>query len=174
MTYVLQTYGAAVLRHKAEPVDRVTAAVRRLADEMIRAMKKHEGVGLAAPQIGKSQRLVVLYHPELHPKPLVMLNPEILKRAAEFFELGEGCLSLPGVNVNVSRPSAVRVKYQDLKGAMRETEYEGLMARIVYHEVDHLNGKLIIDYLPLDQRLRFEAQIKRARHPTRATGEKPS
>lgn len=163
MTLVLKPYGESVLRQRAQPVEKVNAAVRRLADEMIRAVKKYEGVGLAAPQIGKGQRLVVLYHPELHPKPMAMINPEILVRADEFAELEEGCLSVPGVTVAISRPNGVRVRYLDLKGVERERELEGLLARIVFHEVDHLNGKLIVDYLTLDQRLRFEAEYKRRR-----------
>ena len=159
----LRLYGEAVLRQKAEEVDKTTAVIRKLATDMIGSMKKHNGVGLAAPQVGKSLRMAVLYHPEFHPKPLTLINPVVIARADELASFDEGCLSVPNLNVPVTRPRAVRVRYLDIKGNPVEREFLDLLARVVQHEIDHLDGKLIVDHLDLPARLRFEAAMKQAR-----------
>ena len=162
----IRLYGDAVLREKTGPVEKVTAAVRRLTIEMIEAMFKYVGVGLAAPQVGKNLRLAVLHHPELHPKPLILINPEILDRGDELVSIEEGCLSLPRLNVAVARPKDIRIRFTDVKGKLVIREFSDLMARIIQHECDHLDGKLIVDHMDLQSRLRFETAFKQTRkHP---------
>ena len=156
----IKLYGEGILRKKSKGVDKLTGAIKRLAGDMIETMKNSLGVGLAAPQIGKSLRMAVLYHPEFHPKPLTLINPVILDRAAELASLEEGCLSLPKLNVPVARPRAVFVRYMDLKGNVLEREFLDLLSRIVQHELDHLDGRMIVDHMDLESRLRFEAQLK--------------
>lgn len=157
----IKIYGAQVLREKSRPVDRVTAAVRKLAAEMLEAMRAAVGVGLAAPQVGRSVRICVLQHPEFHPKPLTMINPVVIERADELSTLDEGCLSLPKLSCPVTRPRAVRVRYTDLKGKSVEREFLDMLSRIVQHECDHLAGKMIVDHLDLGARLKFEADLKK-------------
>lgn len=166
----IRLYGAAVLREPTTAIDAVTAAVRRLTAQMIGAMRAAAGVGLAAPQIGKSLRLVVLHHPELHPKPLTLVNPEILDRSSDLASHDEGCLSLPALLVSVARSRAIRVRYTDLRGHAVEREFQDMLARIVQHECDHLEGKLIVDHMDLDRRLRFESALKKGGHSPRPRG----
>ena len=156
----VRLYGDAGLRRKSKPVEKLTAALRRFAADMIAAMRNHLGVGLAAPQVGRSLRMAVLYPPEFHPDPLTLINPVILERADELTSIEEGCLSLPDLNVSVARPRAVRVRYMDMKGNTIDREFFDLLSRIVQHECDHLDGKMIVDHLDLPSRLQFEAQMK--------------
>ncbi|MBI4178610.1 peptide deformylase [bacterium] len=152
------TYGNPVLRKKSDPIARITALIRRLADGMRAAMHAAQGVGLAAPQVGENLQLCIVQHPKLQPRPLTLINPVILEKSDELVPLGEGCLSLPNLTVQVIRPRAVRVRYMDLKNKPVEREFTDLLARIVQHEMDHLTGKLIVDQLDLAERLRFEAR----------------
>jgi peptide deformylase len=124
------------------------AEVRALVPEMFAAMYKAPGIGLAAPQIGKLLRLVVLdLAPDKTPAPLVLINPEVTAASTEKATREEGCLSLPGQYADVTRPAWVKVKYQDETGAKKEIEGEGLLAACLQHEIDHLNGVLFVDYL---------------------------
>jgi peptide deformylase len=149
-----------ILRKTAKPVERVDAELRRLADDMLATMYDAPGIGLAAPQIGVSRRLIVMDPAkEEAPKvPLIMVNPEILDRSGELRVHEEGCLSIPDFTADVERPSRTRVAYIDLKGEPWEVELEGLWATIVQHEIDHLNGVLFIDYL---SRLKRDMVVKR-------------
>ena len=159
----LRLYGDAGLRKKSTPVEKLTAAIRKFAEDMIAAMQNHVGVGLAAPQVGRNLRMAVLYHPEFHPAPIALINPVILACADELTAVEEGCLSLPNLNVSVARPLAVRLRYMDLKGDTVDREFFDLLSRIVQHECDHLDGKMIVDHLDLPARLQFEAQLKKKR-----------
>lgn len=159
----IRLYGDGVLREKSKPVDKMSAPIRRLSAQMLESMTKAVGVGLAAPQVGKSLQVVVIQHPEFHPRPLTLINPEIIERSTELASLEEGCLSVPNLSVPVARSRGVRVRYMDLKGKTVEREFLDVLARIVQHEYDHLSGKMIVDYLVLDQRLLFEARFKKFR-----------
>ena len=144
----LAIYGSKVLRQKAEPIGEVGEAIRRLGEEMLQAMYQQGGVGLAAPQVGISKRILVLDGTPVDPaiRPMVLINPEISNRQGE--EIGrEGCLSLPGIEVDVKRAEKIRVKAKNLEGKTVEFDAKGFFARIIQHEADHLNGVLIIDYL---------------------------
>ena len=151
-------YGEKVLREKAQPVVCVTDDLRRLADDMVETMHQAKGVGLAAEQVGRLERLCVIDIPEgcedeadelfnaPIPMPLKLFNPEIV--ASEGEQGGsEGCLSVPGKRGYVVRPEKVTVKAQDRKGKPFEVNAEGLYARALCHEIDHLDGRLYIDIM---------------------------
>jgi peptide deformylase len=138
-----------VLRHAARPVGAADAeAVRDLIPRMLATMYAAPGIGLAAPQVGVSLRLAVIdLQREDRPEPLVLVNPEIVARSAETEAHEEGCLSLPGQYADVVRPRGVTVRFLDEAGARREVAAEGLLARCVQHEIDHLDGVLFVDHL---------------------------
>jgi peptide deformylase len=138
-----------ILRKQAKPVERIDDDLRKLADDMLLTMYEAPGIGLAAPQIGISRRLIVMDPAkEDQPKaPIVMVNPEILDRSAELRVHEEGCLSIPDFTAEIERPAKTRVSYIDPEGRQQETELEGIWSTLVQHEIDHLNGVLFIDYL---------------------------
>jgi peptide deformylase len=138
-----------LLRKQARPVERVDAELRRLADDMLATMYDAPGIGLAAPQIGVSRRLIVMDPAkDDQPKaPIIMVNPELLTRSDELRVHEEGCLSIPDFTAEIERPAITRVAYIDLQGKQQETELEGIWSTLVQHEIDHLNGVLFIDYL---------------------------
>ena len=145
----LTIYPDSVLRHMCEPVERFDSELRDLVDEMLVLMREHNGIGLAAPQAGIRKRLFVC---ELEGRALCIVNPKI-KNAKGQSEMVEGCLSLPGFQVRVTRNKKLLVRGYDLKGRRTSLRMTNLWARVAQHEVDHLNGVLICDYgenLPLD------------------------
>ena len=139
----------AVLRKQSKPVERVDAELNRLIDDMFETMYEAPGIGLAAPQIGVSRRLIVMdpAKDDAPPSPLVMINPEILDRSAELRVHDEGCLSIPDFTAEIERPAKTRVTFIDREGKPHEKELEGIWSTLVQHEIDHLNGILFIDYL---------------------------
>jgi peptide deformylase len=138
-----------VLRKLSARVERVDDELRRLADDMLETMYDAPGVGLAAVQVGIPRRLLVVdasgKDEERH--PLVLINPEILTLGSEMRVHEEGCLSIPDVRVDIERPGSLRVRFLDRNGKPQELEAEGLLATAIQHEIDHLNGRLIIDFL---------------------------
>src|SRR3954449_10707028 len=138
----IRRYGDPVLKSRATPVDRFDDSLRTQVSRMGAIMNDALGVGLAAPQIGLSQRLLV-YRVGQDAPLIALVNPEIEWTSDEEEEFEEGCLSIPGVAVDVERPVHVRVRAQDEAGADRVVEASGLEARVIQHEVDHLNGVLI-------------------------------
>jgi peptide deformylase len=138
-----------VLRAKAKPIERVDAELRRLMDDMLETMYDAPGIGLAAPQIGVSRRLIVMdpAKDEAPKAPLIMVNPEILARSEEMRVHDEGCLSIPNFTAEIERPAMSRVSFIDRAGKKQEAELEGIWSTLVQHEIDHLNGILFIDYL---------------------------
>jgi peptide deformylase len=138
----LVRYPDQILRTVCQPVDTFDSALRDLADEMLSLMRQHRGIGLAAPQVGFRRRLIVC---SIEERPMVLTNLE-LKEVSELRDFVEGCLSLPGVQVNVRRPERIRVTGYDLNGQRRHFGAVGLWARVIQHELDHLNGVLICDY----------------------------
>jgi peptide deformylase len=147
----IRQFGDPILRTRARPVERFDAALREEIERMGRLMIDSIGVGLAAPQAGVSHRLLV-YRTEPDTPVQALVNPEIewSSRDKEIFE--EGCLSLPGVHVDVERPIHVRVRAQDADGEDVVVEASGFEARVIQHEVDHLDGTLILDRTSRDQR----------------------
>lgn len=146
--------GEAVLRQKAKPVADITDETRRLIRDMFETMYAEEGVGLAAPQVGISERVIVVDPHEEGSEAFALINPEILEASKETEKFEEGCLSIPGLRDLVERSRSVRVRGFSPEGELREFEAEGLVARIVQHEVDHIDGILFIDRLsPLKRKL---------------------
>ena len=139
----------AELKVTAEPVAAVDGEVRRLMDDMLDSMHAANGIGLAAPQVGVAKRVLVVdvSPPDGPSQPYRMANPELLWRSDERATAEEGCLSLPDHYAEVTRPARVRVRYLDEAGETRELEAEGLLARCVQHEMDHLDGILFVDHL---------------------------
>ena len=151
--FPIRTFGDPVLRIETKPITDIDTTVHILAKDMIETMYDAPGVGLAANQIGMSRRMAVFdANDELGPR--VMINPEIIETAGEF-EMEEGCLSLPGHWWEISRPAFARVKAIDLDGNEVEYAGDGLLGRILQHEVAHLDGGLLLDVLP--KRLRKKA-----------------
>lgn len=157
-----------VLRQVAKPVETVNDEIKTLIKDMFETMYDAPGVGLAAPQIGELHRVIVMdpSKEDDEPNPIAMVNPEITWSSEETWVYQEGCLSIPEYYEDVERPVKVRVKYLDEKGTEQELEAEELLATIVQHEIDHLDGKLFIDYLSRLKRDRvtkkFQKIAKRA------------
>jgi peptide deformylase len=149
-----------ILRKVAKPVERVDEALRRLMDDMLTTMYDAPGIGLAAPQVGISRRLIVMdpSHDEEPKQALIMVNPQIIVRGDELRLHEEGCLSIPDVTAEVERPARTRVSFLDRQGKPGEVELEGIWSTLVQHEIDHLNGVLFIDYL---SRLKRDMIVKK-------------
>jgi len=138
------------LKKLCAPVPDVSDELRRLADDMLETMYQAPGIGLAAPQVGVLDRLIVLdcvKEEGAERRPMMMFNPEILASSDETSSYEEGCLSIPEQFAEVTRPSEVEVAWMDRDGNARKETFDGLWATCVQHEIDHLNGKLFIDYL---------------------------
>lgn len=143
-----------ILRQKSTPVERVDDALRRTLDDMLETMYDAPGVGLAANQVNIAKRFIVVdagnndeEADEDARNPLCLINPEIVARSETMRSYEEGCLSLPDVRVEIERPDMITVRYLDRDGKEQELEAEGFLATVIQHEVDHLDGRLIIDFL---------------------------
>lgn len=158
-----------VLRQRAEPVVSVDAGIRRLMDDMLETMYDAPGIGLAAPQVGVSQRVIVMdcSDDDAEPEPLKMANPEITWTSDETASMEEGCLSIPGHRGDVSRPIALELRYLDENGTEQQRRAEGLLAVCIQHEIDHLDGVLFIDYL---SRLKRDMITRKMAKEARANG----
>ena len=142
MALEVKTFGDPVLKTRAAKVKEFDEALLRLTEEMLVTMREREGVGLAANQVGRLRRVLVVGIDE---DEYVLINPVIEDRSDETEVLAEGCLSIPGIQVEVERPVAVTVSGQDAAGGEIRFEAEGLLARVFQHEIDHLDGVLILD-----------------------------
>jgi peptide deformylase len=163
------------LKIKARPVRVVDDKIRRLMDDMLDTMYGAIGIGLAAPQVGESSRVIVLdvarEGEKPQPQPLQLANPEILWRSPELTTGNEGCLSLPEHYAEVTRPAKIRLRYLDYQNEIREIEASGLLAMCLQHEIDHLDGVLFVDHISSLKRgmiLRKLAKAKRGRVPATA------
>ncbi len=148
-------YGNPILRMKALRVKKIDASIRKLADDMILTMQVDGGVGLAAPQVAQSLALLVVDHRLIFEDgvPTAYINPEIITAEGESV-IEEGCLSVPEIREEVKRPEIITLRYQNLEGEAREKRLDGLLARVLQHEIDHLNGVLFIDRIsPLKRQL---------------------
>lgn len=160
-------YGHPVLREISEPVTSEYPELKQLVADMFAAMYASEGVGLAAPQIGRNIRLVVIdadpvgeNFPECAGRKLVLINPEIEILEGEKISRAEGCLSLPGLSENVPRVEHIRLKWVDENFEPHEEEISGFLARIVQHECDHLEGKLYIDHISTIRKQLIRSKLK--------------
>jgi peptide deformylase len=155
----VRRYGDPVLRRRAEPIATVTPEIRRLADDMIETMYDEVGIGLAAPQIGASVRLLVVGDEEGRGAQ-VLVNPVITEQGGTV-TAEEGCLSLPGFFAPVTRAQWVKVEAQDLEGKPLSLSARGLRSRVFQHEIDHLDGVLFIDRVDAVTRDRMKRRIKK-------------
>lgn len=165
MVLPIYVYGQPILREETEDVTENSAELQALIDDMIETMHAASGIGLAAPQVGRRERLFVVdlapmageedeEEQELPPQPMVFINPEIVWESDEETEYEEGCLSIPDLRETVWRPDRVRLTYLDRELKPREIEADGMLARVVQHEYDHLEGVLFVDRIsPFRRRL---------------------
>jgi peptide deformylase len=156
----IHTLGDKVLRTPARRIGKVDESVRELARDMLRSMYSAKGIGLAAPQVGVHKQLLVI---DLDPDnaatpPMVLINPEIRSFGAGLDTYEEGCLSIPGVYLDVVRPSTVEVTFRDEMGRPRRLRADGLLGRCIQHEMDHLNGVLFVDRVTDELSLNSELQ----------------
>jgi len=154
------TFPNSRLRNKAQPVREVDAGVRRLVDDMFETMYAASGIGLAAIQVDVPLRVVVTDISERHDSPLCLINPEILEREGNE-QMEEGCLSVPGFFETVSRAERVRVRALDRDGRPFEIATDGLLAVCIQHEIDHLDGKLFVDYISSLKRQRIRRRLEK-------------
>ncbi|MEL6641062.1 MAG: peptide deformylase [Pseudomonadota bacterium] len=160
------------LKANAKPVTDFNKDLAALADDMLETMYDAPGIGLAAPQIGLSKRILVMdciKEEGAAPQPMVLINPEVVWSSEETNVYEEGCLSIPEQFAEVTRPSEVEVTWQDLEGQARSEKFDALWATCVQHEIDHLDGKLFIDYLkPLKRQMITRKMQKLKREQARA------
>ena len=150
------------LRHVAVAVETVDDEIRALADDMLQTMYQASGIGLAATQVGIDLRVAVIDVSPDHDTPQVFINPEIVERSGSQ-ESEEGCLSIPGVYDKVTRAAEVRVRALDRDGQPFELDADGLLAVCIQHEIDHLDGRLFIDYLSMLKRRRLDKKLAKQR-----------
>ncbi len=156
--------------HKvARPVADVDGRIRQLVDDMLETMYDAEGVGLAATQVDQHERVIVIDTSDGHDAPMVLINPELIETSDEMTVSEEGCLSVPEIYDRVERHTRVRVRALDRSGASREYDAEGLLAVAVQHEMDHLLGKVFVEYLSPLKRTRIKTRmLKKTRDEARA------
>lgn len=155
-----------LLRQASKPIETIDADVQQLAKDMFETMYVAPGIGLAAVQVGVPRQMLVLdvADDDETPRPITMINPQILESSSEMRTHEEGCLSIPDFKLDIDRPDWVRVSYLDLDGKLQELRTGGLLATAIQHEIDHLRGKLIIDFL---SRLKRDIVIRRFKKQSR-------
>jgi len=158
------------LRNRAEPIASVDDAVRRLVDDMLETMYAAKGVGLAATQVDVHKRLLVLDPSDERNQPLVLINPEILAAAGRA-PVEEGCLSVPGIYEKLQRATHIRVRALNRNGNGFEMDAQGLLAVCIQHEIDHLEGKLFVDYLSELKRQMIRRRLEKERRQRSTGGE---
>ena len=151
-----------LLRRVSQPVKEVTKEIQRLMDDMLETMYSENGIGLAATQVNVHKRIIVMDISEERNEPRVFINPEFqIKSNKSLFTFSEGCLSLPGFNEEITRPDKIILKWQNLDGDQLEDEPEGLLTVCIQHEIDHLEGKLMVDYLSTLKRDRIRNKLNK-------------
>lgn len=159
----LHYLGDKVLRQKAKRISKIDDSIRTLAREMLQTMYSSHGIGLAAPQVGVNKRLIVVDTDPDNPdnEAIVLINPEIKKFGNDFCGFEEGCLSIPGVNFEVTRPDTIEVNYRDEFGKPKNIKATGLLSRVIQHEIDHLDGVMFVDRV--NNKLALNEQLKEHR-----------
>jgi len=171
MILPIHVYGDPVLRDEAQDVDALTPELTRLFADMHETMRNADGIGLAAPQVGRSERVFVvdvtplvengkLDGAEVPPQPMVFVNPEITWESDVETDYEEGCLSIPDIREKVWRPDAVRVTYRDADFAEQELLAEGMLAPVIQHELDHLDGVLFLDHISAFRRRMLQRRLR--------------
>jgi len=154
--FQVKHYGAACLRKKSTPVKEVGSSERLLIKSMVETMYEEQGIGLAAPQIGVNKRIIVI---DVGDGPVAVINPRVTRKSGSSV-LEEGCLSVPQITIKIARPQKITLKFLDINGRLHERQFEDLMARAILHEIDHLNGKLIVDYASFYMKRKLKKQLK--------------
>ena len=150
------------LRTVADPVEKFDKSLKRLTDDMLETMYSQNGIGLAATQVNVHKRVIVIDISEERNEPRVFINPEFeIKNNKSLFTFSEGCLSVPGFNEEITRPDQIILKWQNLDGDNLEDEPEGLLTVCIQHEIDHLEGKLMVDYLSTLKRDRIRNKLNK-------------
>jgi len=159
MIYPIVVYGDPVLKKKARNIDKDSVDVKQLSEDMFETMESASGIGLAAPQIGKSLRMFVVDGTPIEEEDMegfrkVFINPEMIEEEGDEWAFEEGCLSIPNIREDVTRKEKIKIKYFDENWEEHEEEFDGMKARIIQHEYDHIEGVLFTDYLsPLKKRM---------------------
>ena len=153
MIYPIILYGSSVLRKIADEIKRDETDVKKLSDDMFETMENADGIGLAAPQIGISKRIFVVDGTMLEDENMknfkkVFINPKIISESGEDWGFEEGCLSIPSIRENISRKTDIEITYFDENWNQFTDHFDGMRARVIQHEYDHIQGKLFTDYLP--------------------------
>lgn len=153
--YKLQFFGQPILRRKAREVEYFNEEVKTIIDKMFQLMQNHKGIGLAANQIGLDKRIIAINVE----RPLVLINPKILEKSQEKIKMQEGCLSFPNIFLEIERPKEIEVEAIDRGKKKIKFKVSELLARVIQHELDHLDGVLMIDYLSFWQRLKLRPKL---------------
>ena len=161
----LKYYGDPILRKETHSVKEFDSELERFAEDMIETMTTNIGVGLAAPQVGDLRSLIIIdvsseEEDEENMEPLILVNPDIIELSGNCV-IEEGCLSIPEVRVEVERPEEIRVIYKDVKGNKEDLKCDGILARVIQHEVDHLRGRLMVDYLSSVKRDLLKSKLQK-------------
>jgi len=154
----IRIYPDPILRQKSSPVDTITKETLTISQEMVDIMYKNDGVGLAAPQIGISEQIIVVDYGE---GPLVMYNPVVIETTREKDELEEGCLSFPDITVPIIRHVEIKVKFRNEDNKISELKVDNIAAKVFQHEIDHLNGILIIDHISSLKKTIINSKLKK-------------
>jgi peptide deformylase len=172
MEYSIVKFGSSALRAKAQPVQDVDDNIRQVVADMLDCMHRADGIGLAAEQVGRTESLCMIELPKSMksdvPMPLVMINPVIVDGQGEVYEQ-EGCLSFPDIYVKVKRMAEVTAEYTDQAGKRQSITADGLLARAIQHELDHLNGVLLVDHMTAVQKVANAGKLKRLRRKAKRT-----
>jgi peptide deformylase len=155
----LRQYPDPVLRQATEAVDTFDSALAALAQEMVVTMHASSGLGLAATQVGLTKRIAIVASDDKPGHEVALVNPQLVQQSG-WEDAEEGCLSFPGIYIKVGRFIHVRVRYQDLQGKIREMDAEGILARAVQHELDHLDGRLLVDRMSVVQRMTHRRRLR--------------
>jgi peptide deformylase len=159
-------YEHSLLRKKAKPIKRPDAHVSRIADDMLETMHKASGIGLAANQVGLLQRIIVVdlsgTEEDTEFAPLVLINPEVVEESGRL-SMEEGCLSIPDIREEVERPEEIAVRFRNLDFDEQHLETGGLLARVILHEIDHLDGILFVDRIGAVKRKLFRGRLNKLR-----------
>ena len=172
MIYPIVVYGDPVLKKRAKEIEQGSAKVKTISDDMFETMHAASGIGLAAPQIGKSIRMFILDSSPLEDEEIkdfkqVFINPVIDDQWGEKWTFDEGCLSIPNIREDVDRNDYLHITYFDEKWEKHEEEYHGMIARIIQHEYDHINGILFTDHMGINQKLSLKLKLNRVAKQTK-------
>ena len=150
------------LRKVAEPIVKFDKSLKKLTDDMLETMYEANGIGLAATQVDVHKRVIVMDISDDKTDPRIFINPEyVIKDDKSLFTFSEGCLSVPGYNEEITRPEKIHLKWQDIEGNFHEEEPEGILTVCIQHEIDHLEGKLMVDYMSSLKRERIRSKLRK-------------